>query len=74
MAGALAERDFVRKLEKSGFEEVRVLERSRMSVDDLAMYPLFTDELLELIRTLVPKDRQGELAIAAVFSARLPER
>jgi arsenite methyltransferase len=72
VAGALAERDFVGKLEKSGFEEVRVLERTRMSVDDLAMYPLFTDELLELIRALVPAERQAELAVAAVVSARLP--
>ena len=74
MAGALTERDFVEKLERAGFEDVRVLERRALSVDDVALYPLFTDELLELIRTLVPQERQGELAIAAVVSARRPER
>jgi arsenite methyltransferase len=73
VAGALTERDFVEKLARAGFEEVRVIERRPMSVDDVALYPLFTDELLELIRTLVPAERQGELAIAAVVSARLPE-
>jgi hypothetical protein len=72
VAGALTERDFVAKLEKAGFEQVEVHERQPMSVDDAALYPLFTDDLLELMRTLIPKRRQRELAVAVVISARLP--
>jgi hypothetical protein len=72
VAGALTERDFVAKLERAGFEQIEVLERQPMSVDALALYPLFTEDLLEMMRTLIPPDRQGELAMAVVVSARLP--
>ncbi|MCZ7589207.1 MAG: hypothetical protein M5U27_10225 [Gaiella sp.] len=72
MAGALTERDFVAKLERAGFEEIEVHERRPMSVDDAALYPLFTDDLLELMRTLIPAERQGELAVAVVVTAAIP--
>jgi hypothetical protein len=36
------------------------------------LYPLFTADLLHLMRTLIPAERQGELAAAVVVSARLP--
>ncbi len=72
MAGALTERDFVRKLEKAGFVDVDVAHREAVSIDDCALYPLFTDELLELMRRLLPPDRHLRVATAAVFRARLP--
>lgn len=72
MAGALTERDFVAKLERAGFEGVEVLERSPMGVEDCALYPLFTSELIDLMRRLIPPERQGSVAVAAVVSARLP--
>jgi hypothetical protein len=43
-----------------------------MSVDDAAFHQLFTNELLELMRTLIPQDRHGELAVAVV-PARLAD-
>ena len=72
MAGALTERDFVAKLQKAGFEAIDVLDRQPMSVDDAELYPLFTDDLLHLMRTLIPAERQGKLAVAVVVAARLP--
>ena len=72
MAGALTERDFVAKLERAGFEQIEICERQPMSVDDAAKYPLFTADLLELMRTLIPRERRGELAVAVVVTARLP--
>lgn len=72
MAGALTERDFVAKLERAGLVDVEVLARHPMSVDELALYPLFTEELLELMRTLIPRERQGHVAVSAVFRARKP--
>ncbi|MGH3030162.1 MAG: hypothetical protein ACRDNE_05265 [Gaiellaceae bacterium] len=72
MAGALTERDFVAKLEGAGFVDVEVLERSPMGVDDCALYPLFTPELLDLMRRLIPPERQGEVGVAVVVRARLP--
>jgi arsenite methyltransferase len=70
VAGALTERDFVAKLSRAGFGEIEIRERRTMSVDDAALYPLFTDDLLELMRTLIPPERQGELATAVVVTAR----
>jgi hypothetical protein len=37
-----------------------------------ALYPLFTDELLELIRKLIAVERQSELAIVVVVTAAAP--
>ena len=73
MAGALTERDFVAKLEKAGFVEVEVLERSSMGVEDLALYPLFTPDLLDLMRRLIPAERQDAVAVPVVVRGRRPE-
>lgn len=70
MAGALAERDFVEKLERAGFEDIEVLERRPVSVDDCAMYPLFDGELIALMRRLIPPESQNEVAVAVVVRAR----
>ena len=70
MAGALTERDFVAKLEQAGFGGVEVVERAPMSVDDVSLYPLFTPDVLELMRTLIPLERQRRVAVALVVRAR----
>ena len=70
MSGALTERDFVRKLEQAGFVEVEVLERRPMGIEDCALYPLFTADLLELMRTLIPPERHSRVAGAIVVRAR----
>jgi arsenite methyltransferase len=72
VAGALTERDFVAKLEKAGFEEIRIRERQPTGIDELALYPLFTDDLLGLMRRLIPQRSLQELTVAVVLSARLP--
>jgi arsenite methyltransferase len=70
VAGALTERDFVEKLKKAGFGEIEVRHREPVSVDDLALYPLFTGELIELMRTLIPAERQDAVATSVVLTAR----
>lgn len=72
MAGALAERDFVLKMEKAGFGTVEVLHREPMGVEDCALYPLFTDELLQLMRELIPAEAQDAVAVAIVIAAVRP--
>jgi arsenite methyltransferase len=71
VAGALTERDFVEKLEQAGFREIEVHLREPASVDDLALYPLFTDELIGLMRRLIAPNRQNAVATAVVVTARL---
>jgi arsenite methyltransferase len=69
VAGALTERDFVEKLEQARFENVEVLDRTVMSIDDIALYPLFTQDLLALMRTLIPEERQRAVATSVVVRA-----
>ena len=71
MAGALTERDFVTKLERAGFTDIEILERSPMGVDDCTLYPLFTTDVLDLMRTLIPPSRQQTIGTAIVARARL---
>jgi hypothetical protein len=70
VAGALTERDFVEKLERAGFGEIQVHQREPVSIDDLALYPLFTTELIELMRRLIPPERQAAVATAVLITAR----
>ena len=69
VAGALKEGDLVTKLERAGFDDVEVLRREPLSVDDCALYPLFTHEVIELMRRLIPSERQREVAISVVVRA-----
>lgn len=72
VAGALAENDFVLKLEKAGFDDVEVVHREPLGVDDCALYPLFTDEVIRLMRELLADDKQDQVAIAVVVRASSP--
>jgi hypothetical protein len=69
VAGALTERDFVSKLERAGFVGVEILDRSPMGVDGCALYPLFTPDLLDLMRRLIPLERQAAVATSVVVRA-----
>ena len=72
MSGALAERVFAHKIEKAGFAGVEVLERHPFGLDDAARYPLFTPELIDLMRRLLPKRQQAEVAVAVTVTAEKP--
>jgi hypothetical protein len=69
VAGALTERDFVTKLERAGFTNIEIVERTPMGVDDCALYPLFTTDVLNLMRTLIPPERQHTIGTALVVRA-----
>ena len=70
MAGALTERDFVTKLERAGFTGIEIVERTPLGVDECALYPLFTPDVLDLMRTLIPTERQQTIGVAVVVRAR----
>jgi arsenite methyltransferase len=71
VSGALAERDFVEKLQKVGFVDVRVIHRSPWGIGDCALYPLFGDDLIALMRRLIPPERQSHVGESIVIKARL---
>ncbi len=72
MSGALAERVFVQKLEGVGFEEVEVLDRFDFALDRAARYPLFTEDLVNLMYRLIPAENRRRVALSVVIEARLP--
>lgn len=74
MSGALAERDFAHKITTVGFSEPVVVHRRPFSIDDASRYPLFTDELIELMRELLPPDTHDEVATAVTLIAHKPRR
>jgi SAM-dependent methyltransferase len=72
IAGALSEADIVHKLQRSGFDDVTVVHREALSIDDCALYPLFPDHLIQLMRQLIPPARHQSVATALVVKAELP--
>ncbi len=68
----MAERVFAEKLEKSGFIGITVSERVLYGLDDVTSYPLFTPDLVELMRRVIPADRQAGVAMGAIVRARKP--
>ena len=69
----MAERVFARKLEKVGFEDVSVGHRIPFGIEQAALFPLFTPELLALMRRLIPPERQGCVATSVIAKARKPQ-
>jgi arsenite methyltransferase len=72
VSGALAERVFVDKIERLGFERLEVPERRPFGIDDVGRYPLFTPDLLATMRRLIPGDQQSEVATAVTITAIRP--
>ena len=46
-----------------------MLERHPFALSDVARYPLFTPDLIELMRELLPPVRHAEVAVAVTMSA-----
>lgn len=72
MSGALAERVFVTKLNRVGFEAIEVKERFDFGLDRAAAYPLFTPDLVTLMGELIPVDKQHNVATSVIITARKP--
>jgi SAM-dependent methyltransferase/TusA-related sulfurtransferase len=73
-AGAMAERALLRALGRVGLVDVEVRERHPFGVEDCARFPLFTPDLLEVMRTTIPPDRQPAIATVVTVTARQPEK
>jgi arsenite methyltransferase len=71
VSGALAERDFVEKLQRVGFTSIEVVNREPWGVGDCALYPLFDDDLIALMERVIPPSRQARIGDSIVIKARL---
>lgn len=72
IAGALSEEVFTGKLERAGFVDVSLDERMTFSLDDVALYPLFTDEVLGLMHDLLSPEARDRIATGLIARAQLP--
>jgi hypothetical protein len=72
VSGALTERAFVDELERAGFADVTVVRRRTYGLDDLAVEPLFTPDLVELMRRTIPAGIQARIGEVIVVTARRP--
>ena len=72
MSGALAERVFAKKIRQAGFVDLMISDHEPMSVDDVALYPLFTPSVIQLMRDVIPAERQQRVATSVLARARKP--
>jgi arsenite methyltransferase len=72
VSGALAERAFAAKIERMGFTDVWIGERVPYGIEEAALYPLFTPEVIDLMRELIPPDKQTSVAVSVIAMARKP--
>jgi arsenite methyltransferase len=74
IAGAVSERVLRRKLARAGFDDIDVAGHTPFSLDEVALYPLFTPEVMELLRQLLPRTAQRQVALSVIARCRRPQR
>jgi arsenite methyltransferase len=72
VSGAMAERVFAAKLQGAGFEDVWVGGHRPSGIEEASYYPLFTEEVIELMRKTLPPERHDHVATGVVVKARKP--
>ena len=72
IAGALSEPVLVRKLDRAGLADIDLAERTALSLDDVALYPLFTPGVLSLMRRLLTDDARQHIATSLIVRAHKP--
>jgi arsenite methyltransferase len=72
VSGALAERVFAEKLERAGFADVWVGGHRPFGIEDAALLPLFTQEVIEVMRRTISVDHQDRVATAVIIKASKP--
>jgi hypothetical protein len=68
----MAERVFAGKLQRAGFTAVWVGGHRPFGIDQAALYPLFTPQVIEVMRETIPADRQDHVATGVIVKAAKP--
>jgi hypothetical protein len=68
----MAERVFAGKLERAGFADIWVGGHRPFGIDEAALYPLFTSEVIEAMRRAIPPERHDHVAAGVIVKARKP--
>ena len=72
LSGALSEIALYKGLRRAGFRDVAIERIDDFGIDECALYPLFSDELLALLRSRVPAERHDSIAASVAVRARKP--
>ena len=60
---------FGEKAAKGGFKSIDVFDRRSMTLDELAVYPLFTPDFLEWLKKSIPPAQQDRIIYTAHIRA-----
>ena len=72
LSGALSETALYKGLRRAGFRDVGIEPLDDFGIEECALYPLFNDDLLGLLRRLVPAERHGRIARSVFVRGRKP--
>ncbi|MFZ5854449.1 MAG: methyltransferase domain-containing protein [Chloroflexota bacterium] len=72
LSGALSELALYKGLRRAGFGAVSIDRLGAFGVEECALYPLFSDDLLDLIRSRLSPERHGRIAQSVLVRARKP--
>jgi hypothetical protein len=69
VSGALAERVFAEKLHRAGFADVWVGGHRPFGIEDATLFPLFTPEVIDIMRRTIPAEHHDHVATAVIVKA-----
>jgi arsenite methyltransferase len=72
LSGALSEAALYKGVRRAGFREVSIEPLEPFGLEECALYPLFGDDLLALLRERVPVERHDRIAASVLVRARKP--
>jgi SAM-dependent methyltransferase len=72
LSGALSEIALYKGLRRAGFREVAIEPLEPFGIAECALYPLFGDELLAMLRARVPPERHDRIAMSVLVRGRKP--
>lgn len=73
LSGALSQVAMYKGVRRAGFGDVAIEQVGSFGIAECALYPLFDQELLDLLRTRVPAERHDRIATSVLVRARKPE-
>jgi arsenite methyltransferase len=70
LSGALSETALYKALRRAGFRDVAIEPLEPFGIDECSLYPLFSDDLLDLLRSVIARQQQGRIATSVLVRAR----
>ena len=70
LSGALSQTALYKGLRRAGFRDVGIERLEDFGIAECELYPLFTDELISLLRRLVPEQRHHRIAASVLARGR----